>query len=76
MFFPKFEVKKFKNNTKNNISLSDPSRKMLFLLESNKKGGLSDLLFEIGAAKVGFPSQKHTFYCEKNVFFPKFEVKN
>ena len=49
---------------------------MLVLLQKNKKCGLSHLFFKICAAKVGFPSQKYTFFVEKNVFFPNFEVKN
>jgi hypothetical protein len=44
VFFPHFEVKKFKNKAKNNISLFNPSRKMLVLLQ---KCGLSHLIFKI-----------------------------
>jgi len=36
-----------KNKAKNNISLFNPSRKMLVLLQSNKKCGLSHLFFKI-----------------------------
>ena len=41
---------------------------MCDLLESNKKCGLSHLFFEIGAAKVGFPSQNYTFFVDKMYF--------
>jgi hypothetical protein len=37
-------------------------------IKSNKKCGLSHLFFEIEAAKVGFPSQNHTFFVDKMCF--------
>ena len=49
---------------------------MLVILQSTKKCGLSRLFFGIGAVKVGFLSQKHTFFGEKNVFSLFFEIKN
>ena len=77
MCFTQFlRPKIFKNKGPDVNFLFDFSKTMLVLLESNKKCGLSHLFFEIGAAKVGFPSQNYTFYGEKNVFFPIFEAKN
>jgi hypothetical protein len=58
-----------KNKAKNNISLFNPSRKMSVLLQSNKKYGLSHLIFfKIWATKVGFPSQNHSFIGDKICF--------
>ena len=48
--------------------LFDLSRKMLVLLESNKKCGLACLFMEISVAKVTILSQNHTIFGDKMCF--------
>ena len=67
--FPQFLRPKILKNKGPDVNfLFDFSKTILVLLESNKKCGLSHLFFEIGAAKVGFPSQNHTFFVDKMCF--------